>query len=191
MTDDAVRRIGLLADVHDHVWHLARALPWLDAHTDTLVVLGDLVSPFVLGLLGRGYGGPIHVVFGNNDGDRHRLTATAAGLAHVSIHGEVIRHAWGGRRVVGQHFPEIADAVDGRAADLVAFGHDHRARASRRDGAWFVNPGTLMGYDPAAAQDVPASWAVYDTQAHEVAFWRLEGDAGVPWRPAGEHEPTA
>jgi putative phosphoesterase len=188
---DDVRRLGLLADVHDHVWNLDLALPWLAEHTDALIVLGDLVSPFVLAAIGRGYGSGVHVVFGNNDGDRHRLTVTAGRFDHVSVHGEIVRRAWGGRRVVAQHFPEVAAAIDGREADLVAFGHDHRARASRREGAWLVNPGTLMGYDPAAEGDVPASWAVYDTREHAVAFWRLEAGRVLEWQaPIGRADAT-
>jgi putative phosphoesterase len=190
MSGDGERRLGLVADVHDHVWNLGRALPWLAAHTDALVVVGDLVSPFVLGLIGRGYDRRVEVVFGNNDGDRHRLVATAARFEQVTIHGEVLRLAWSGRRVVAQHYPEIAAVVDPREADLIAFGHDHRARAVRRDGAWSVNPGTLMGYDPAAGSDVSASWAVYDAHDHAVAFWRLESGAVAPWWP-DEADPPA
>ena len=180
---EAQLRVGLLADVHDHVHALGRALPWLREHTNVLLVLGDLVSPFVMKLLGSGFPKPIHVVFGNNDGDQHRLTATAATFEHVSVHGELFRQALGSRAVVAQHYPGIAEVVDPSVADLVAFGHDHRARSYRRGEAWFVNPGTLMGFDPMAGADVPASWAVYDTAGHELSFWRLAGEHVEAWEP--------
>jgi len=183
--DDAPLRIGLLADIHDHVHALKRALPWLREHTDVLLVLGDLVAPFVMKQLGSGYPKPIHVVFGNNDGDLYRLCATANDHPHVRIHGELFRNVLGNRTVIAQHYPGIADVVDPSAADLVAFGHDHRARRSRRAGAWLVNPGALMGYDPVVDTDVPASWAVYDGASHTVGFWRLEGDAVEGWDPDG------
>jgi len=177
-------RLGLLADVHDHVHALRRALPWLARHTDVLLVLGDLVAPFVLRRIGEGYPGTVHVVFGNNDGDRHLLGAVAAGFPHVRMHGELYRGTLGGRRVAAQHFPTIAELIDPTAADLIAYGHDHRARAERRGDALVVNPGTLMGYDPASDADVPASWAVYDAGQHRVAFWRLVGDEAEGWEPA-------
>ena len=177
-------RVGLLADVHDHVHHLRLALPWLARHTDVLLVLGDLVAPFVLRRIGEGYPATVHVVFGNNDGDRHLLGAVAAGFPQVRMHGELYRAVLGGRRVAAQHFPTIAELIDPTAADLIAYGHDHRARAERRADALVVNPGTLMGYDPAADADVPASWAVYDTAQHRVAFWRLAGDEVEGWEPA-------
>jgi len=179
-------RLGLLADVHDHVRALRRALPWLAQHTDVLLVLGDLVAPFVLRRIAEGYEQPVHVVFGNNDGDRHLLGAVAAGFPHVRMHGELFHATLGGRRVAAQHFPTIAELIDPTAADLIAFGHDHRARAFRRGDAWAVNPGTLMGYDPAADADVPVSWAVYDAGQHAVAFWRLGADGGIEgWEPGG------
>ena len=179
-------RVGLLADVHDHVRALRHALPWLAQHADVLLVLGDLVAPFVLRRIAEGYELPVHVVFGNNDGDRHLLGAVAAGFPHVRMHGELYRGVLGGRRVAAQHFPTIAELIDPTAADLIAFGHDHRARAERRGEAWAVNPGTLMGYDPAADADVPASWAVYDAGQHTVAFWRLAGDGAIEgWKPGG------
>jgi uncharacterized protein len=176
-------RIGLLSDVHDHVRALRPAVASLAATSDVLLVLGDLVAPFVLRRIAEGYERPVHVVFGNNDGDTHRLTATAAAFAHVRVHGELFHGTLGGRRVAAQHYPAIADLIDPGAADLVAYGHDHRASAEQRRDAWYVNPGTLMGYDPTADADVAASWAVYDGATHTVAFWRLEGGDAVPWEP--------
>jgi len=166
------RRIGLVADLHDHVPNLRAALPWWRDGSDVLLVLGDLVSPFVLALLARGYERPIHVVYGNNDGDRHRMAGVASGFEHVRLHGEFARLELGGRVVVAHHFPDVAAALDPRGVDLVAFGHDHRARAWLHDGCWRVNPGTLMGYDPLRDRDVSPSWAVYDAAAHAVTFWR-------------------
>ena len=183
--DDAPLRIGLLSDIHDHVPALQRALPWLQQHTDVLLVLGDLVAPFVMKQLGTHYTKRIHVVFGNNDGDLHRLCATAAGFPHVKLHGELFRNVLGNRAVIAQHYPSIADVIDPEAADLVAFGHDHRARRSKRGDAWFVNPGALMGYDPVVDAEVSASWAVYDGASHTVSFWRLERGEVAGWDPEG------
>lgn len=58
-------RLGILSDIHDHVWNLAAALPAL-ADCDILLCGGDLCSPFVIHQLGRGFPGPIHIVFGNS-----------------------------------------------------------------------------------------------------------------------------
>jgi uncharacterized protein len=180
---EAPLRIGLLSDVHDHVRALRPAIVSLTANSDVLIVLGDLVAPFVLRRIAEAYEGPVHMVFGNNDGDTGRLTATAAAFGHVRVHGELFHGTIGGRRVAAQHYPGIADLIDPGAADLVAYGHDHRAFAEQRRDAWYVNPGTLMGYDPTTDADVAASWAVYDGATHTVAFWRLEGGEAVGWEP--------
>jgi len=57
-------RIAVLSDIHDNVWKLAAALEAV-RDADALICCGDLCSPFIVHQLGRGFAGPIHVVFGN------------------------------------------------------------------------------------------------------------------------------
>ena len=54
-----------------------------------------------------------------------------------------------------QHFPELAGplAESGRF-DLVVFGHDHVPACDRTGETDVVNPGSLLGYQPAAARFV-------------------------------------
>ena len=63
-------KIAVISDIHDNIWNLQKALamPELQA-TEAMLCCGDLCSPFVIHLLGRAYSGPVHIVFGNNDGD--------------------------------------------------------------------------------------------------------------------------
>jgi len=89
-------RIGIIADSHDHIWNLRAALTCL-ATTDALICCGDLCSPFIIGLLAEGYtAGPLHIVFGNNDGDLFRITQNAAHNPHVALHGELFVREFGG-----------------------------------------------------------------------------------------------
>lgn len=158
-------KVAVLSDVHDNVWNLRAALESL-AEAEALVFCGDLCSPFVLGLLADGFPErPIHVVFGNNDGDLFRITRNAANHPHVSLHGELYAGELDGRRIAANHYPEIARGLAASGAyDVVFFGHDHRF-AIAEDGALTVNPGTLLGYDPVAGKDVPPTFAVYDTES--------------------------
>ena len=177
-------RLALLADVHDHVAYLDRALPALAGGSDALLVLGDLVAPFVLRRIARGYPRAVHVVLGNNDGDPRLLERVAAEHAHVTLHGAYFVGGLGGVRVAAQHYPQIADALDPRRFDLIAFGHDHRARVERRGEATWVNPGALMGFDPVADATVPASFAVYDHATRACTFHRVVGEATEAFVPA-------
>ena len=156
-------KIAVLSDVHDALPALRAALASL-RDVDAVLVAGDLCSPFVLPVLADDYqGGPIHVVFGNNDGDRFRMARVAAGYDRLQLHGE----AWIGRigelEVAMSHFPELAGAIDASRFDLIICGHDHRFRAERDRRAWRLNPGSLLGWDPAAAAELRPSFLVYDT----------------------------
>lgn len=169
-------RIGILSDIHDQVWNLRAALAALQ-DVDTLLVAGDLCSPFVVPILADGFSnGRIHVVFGNNDGDRYRMTRVAQGLEHVEFHGEAYRGRFGGRELVMNHFPALAREMDDRRAHLIVHGHDHRFHVSRtEEGGWRLDPGTLLGYAPLEKADVPATWLVYDSEADEARGFMLAG----------------
>jgi uncharacterized protein len=167
-------KIAVLSDVHDHVWNLRRALAALD-EAETLVFCGDLCSPFVIPLLADGFAGrPVHVVFGNNDGDLYRIADSAAKTTNVNLHGELFSGELGGLRVAANHYPAIAASLaDAGAFDLVCYGHDHRYAVTERSDALLVNPGTLLGYDPGARADVPATFLIVDTQTRAVAAHRI------------------
>jgi putative phosphoesterase len=173
-------KLAVVSDVHDHVWNLRAALASLD-DADALVFCGDFCSPFVLALLAEGFQGrPIHAVFGNIDGDLFRIAQNAARHEHVQLHGEVFKGELGGLRVAVNHFPDLAlELARSGRFDLVCFGHDHRYRIEQEAGL-AVNPGTLLGWDPAARADVPATFAVVDTGAREAVFFEVAGGGVQP-----------
>jgi hypothetical protein len=177
-------KIGILSDVHDALPHLHAALDGLQ-QADALLVAGDLCSPFVLPLLADGFRhGPIHVVFGNNDGDRFRMERLAADLDAVRLHGEAFVGTVGATTVAMAHFPEIGRHLDPRDAKLIVYGHDHRLRVERREGGWTLDPGSLLGYDPADRRFVPPSFLIYDEQDDRVDVIELRHEGGAePPRP--------
>jgi len=175
-------KIAVLSDVHDHVWNLRAALGALD-DAEALVFCGDLCSPFVIGLLAEGFPGrPIHVVFGNNDGDLYRISQSAARHEHVHLHGELFTGELGGRRVAANHYPELAAGLAaGGGFDLVCHGHDHRFAIGSAGNTVTVDPGTLLGYDPVAAADVSATFAVYDTEVGAATGFQLAAGGVAPF----------
>ncbi len=138
-------RIAILSDIHDHIWNLGAALEKA-ASCDALLCCGDLCSPFILHQLGRGFPGPIHIVFGNNDADLFRITAAARGYPHVSLHGHVFQGQLGGRRFAMNHYPDIAlpMAASGQF-DFVCYGHNHVHNVHSINATVAINPGTVMG----------------------------------------------
>jgi uncharacterized protein len=156
-------QIAILSDIHDHIAKLASALDQVRG-ADALICCGDLCSPFIARQLGEGFAGPIHIVFGNNDGDLFRIGAMASRFPQITLHGELARLELGGRRIAVNHYPEIASSIaDSRAFDLVCYGHNHLYAVERRGDALLVNPGEVMGELTGAA-----TCAVYDSAAHAV-----------------------
>jgi len=139
-------KIAVLSDTHDNLWTLERALPHL-READIVLHCGDVCAPFTLKRLAEGIEGkPLHLVWGNNDGDRRMLAKIAEQVGNVHLHGEFADFSIDGFRVAMSHYPEVARAV-ARAAehDLVCYGHDHTLHSSRIARTLLLNPGELHG----------------------------------------------
>jgi putative phosphoesterase len=159
-------RLAILSDIHDNVWKLAGALAAL-SRTDAMICCGDLCSPFIVHQLGRGFAGPIHIVFGNNDGDLFRIAANAAKYPQIKIHGEMLRGEFGGKRIAANHYDNIARAVAASGEfDVVCYGHNHVYDVSRAGRTIAINPGAIMGAAFGAdgsRKDVASTFVIYDT----------------------------
>ena len=164
-------RVAVLSDTHDHLDQLAKALaPVRESGAEAVVFCGDFCAPFTLAALAEGYAGPIHAVFGNNDGDRMMLLDVASQHPHVRLHGEVGRLELGGRQVAVVHYADLGhELAASNNYDAVFCGHTHvyeEARVGRRP-TLVVNPGEVMGRlgDP--------SWALADLTSLSVEKMRL------------------
>jgi hypothetical protein len=138
-------KLGLLSDSHDNIWALDDALQHLET-ADAVIHCGDLIAPFVLKRMAIALDVPIHIVWGNNDGDKKLLTEMAGQYKHVTIHGEIANLEISGRKIAVNHYPEIAHILASSGHyDMVCFGHDHTAHESRIGETLFLNPGEVMG----------------------------------------------
>lgn len=159
-------RIGVISDIHDNVWNLWRALERLQ-DTEAVICCGDLCSPFVVAQLADGLKGkPLHAVFGNNDGDLFRITGAAGRYGEkVQLHGEFAELRLAERLIAVSHYPAIAlPLADSGRYDVVCYGHDHTFDIGTRGGTTTINPGAIMGFDPTAGRDIPATLVVFDTE---------------------------
>ncbi len=138
--------LAILSDTHDNLQNLNRALPHMQ-EADAVLHCGDICSPFTLKRLAEGVAGkPVHVVWGNNDGDKRMLATIAAQAGNVTLHGEFADFAIAGFRIAMSHYPEVARAVAAaQQHDLVCYGHNHLAREERLGNTLLLNPGELTG----------------------------------------------
>lgn len=155
----------ICSDVHDRLSNLEEALKVADAAgCDSVLCCGDLCSPFVLDHFHEFWSKPLHVVFGNNDGDRFGMSKKAQLLnrkrsknGQIYLHGDYLL-APKGHNMAGipgkvtlamYHYPEPAFymAASGMLR-YVFFGHTHRTFLEDENGCLLANPGSLMGYIP-------------------------------------------
>lgn len=143
--------IAILSDSHDRLDHLEKVLASVRA-TDAKVLcfLGDFCAPFSLAALAEGFAHPIHVVFGNNDGDVFLLHQVAAKYPHVTLHHPLAELEIDGVRIALQHYPELGKRLaQSGDFDAVFSGHDHQRyqhqiETGGRNVLW-ANPGEIMG----------------------------------------------
>lgn len=173
-----IMKIAVLSDIHDNVWNLETALKGVQ-ETEAMIVCGDLCSPFIVGLLGKGYPGrPVYLLFGNNDADTFRITRSAAQFPNIQIQAEFLEIELGGRRIAAVHYDNMAGPLaDSGRYEAVFYGHNHRCDICHTGGALLANPGAVMGWSPSEPEgqrDIAATYLIYDTQSHQAAAYKIE-----------------
>ncbi len=141
-------KIAILSDIHDNKEKLQQALTLIrDAEAEVILCLGDLCSPFIVKELGSGFPGPIHVVFGNNDGDRFRIALQARNFSQIKLHGEFVELTLGEKLFSLNHFDNIGRALArAKNVDVVCFGHNHQFEVSDPETKpRIINPGEIYG----------------------------------------------
>jgi putative phosphoesterase len=138
--------VAVLSDSHDNIWKLDAAMPHIQRAAQ-VIHAGDICSPFTLRMLAEGAGPrPVHVVWGNNDGDKLLLARVAGGYPAVRLYGQFAEIDFDGVAAAVNHYPEIAHplALSGKYR-LVCYGHNHKAREERVGECLLLNPGELAG----------------------------------------------
>jgi len=163
-------KIGVISDSHDNVWRLDEAIPYLKT-ADLVLHCGDLISPFMVHRLAKGLGDlPIHVVWGNNDGDKLTVAKVAQGYPNFNLHGDFMELEIEGFRIAMNHYPEIARSLAQCGKyDLVCYGHDHTAHQEWIGEVLLLNPGEVMGMNGRS------TLAFFDTKTRRVEqkeIWR-------------------
>ena len=134
-------RIGLISDTHDRLPAIQAALrSFADRGVDTLIHAGDVVAPFAAKLLAR-FPGRVHVIYGNNDGERDGLKRVLPQIQDGPLLLDL-----DGRRVLVHHWVRQCHEEDIANADVIVTGHTHEARVERRDGKLLINPGECCGW---------------------------------------------
>ncbi|MBC8769048.1 YfcE family phosphodiesterase [Arenibacter sp. BSSL-BM3] len=169
-------KIAVISDIHDNIWNLQKALamPELQA-TEEMLLCGYLCSPFVIHLLGRAYSRPVHLVFGNNDGDVKAIIRNSKKYSNIHIHGEYFRTLVGGHALAMNHYPDKArEIAENGGFDIVCYGHNHIVVNDEMVGdTLLINPGAIMGYNGGKLMDIPATYLILDTALPKAEVYQI------------------
>lgn len=161
-------RIGVLADTHDNLPLIDRAVALLnEARVGFVLHAGDYVAPFALAALEK-LSCPWVGVFGNNDGEQKGLTRASQGR----IQPPPFELNLDGKKVVIVH--DLAgfdrDELLRGGTQLIVHGHTHQAGVERDGDALLVNPGEVGGWLHGRS-----SLALLDTESMEATIEVLDG----------------
>ena len=162
-------KVAIISDTHDHLENVERAIGEINTlDVGALFHCGDIVSPFVIDRLAK-FNGPVHVVFGNNEGDRYMIAGVAAKkFPNVKLYGEVGFVETDSGEVAFTHRPEFAHGLACTQKYVAVFnGHTHRMKIEKIGRTWLINPGELMGLLE------PPGWIVFDLATGENRHFTL------------------
>ena len=141
-------RIGVIADTHDRLEAIDLAVSLFNKEgVQHVFHAGDLVSPFSV-LHFQPLKAKLHIVWGNNDGDRLLLARKSMDI-NATVYGEFMKLTLKERRIAMTHGVDeaiISALVKCGEYDLVIRGHTHRPEIAEEGGTLVVNPGASSGY---------------------------------------------
>ena len=133
--------IGVLSDTHDRLPAIAAALAlFAERRVEAVIHAGDFVAPFAVRRLLQ-FSGPLHVIYGNNDGER-------AGLKELmpQVEDGPLLLELDGSTILVHHFIDWCTPSDIDRADIVVTGHTHAVVNRVERDTLFLNPGESCGW---------------------------------------------
>lgn len=138
-------KLGVMADSHDNLDALEYWVEFFDqAGAEVIVHAGDFVSPFTVPVLSK-FSGPVHGVFGNNDGDRETLKTKARGT-DVTFRDPPTTLDLGDCTLQVAHKPSVLPENSPSDVDLRVHGHTHERRWDPSGSVPVANPGESGGW---------------------------------------------
>lgn len=138
-------RIGIFADVHDHLDNLRHAVQRFNSEeVDLVLFAGDLVSTMAVPPL-RKLHAPLIACFGDNEGNKIGLRAGFGIVGKIS-EPPVQLTTHDGMRIVLTHMKRQLRGLD-VDYDVAVFGHTHKPRIEHDNaGRLLINPGETSGW---------------------------------------------
>ncbi len=137
-------KIGLMADSHDHIFNVVKALKVFKENNVELVMhAGDFVAPFTVKKIYAGI--KVIGVFGNNEGEKKGILDITRDLP-VEIHYEPYFFEINDIKFCLVHDLQKFSSNSEHKAKIVIFGHTHKQEKYIKDNILFINPGESCGW---------------------------------------------
>lgn len=139
-------KIGVIADTHDNVPMIAKAVNVFNAEDCRLIIhAGDYCSPFALAPLAKLKCKWLGV-YGNNDGDRKALAMKSDGM--------IVDHPYNydlsDKKVIITHeledVPDLQGKLERSEVHILIYGHTHKTDIRKVKNTLVVNPGECGGW---------------------------------------------
>ncbi len=133
--------IGIISDTHDNLPEIEKAVKLFNQKKVGFVLhAGDFVAPFTMDKLKK-LACEWLGVFGNNDGEKKGLRLKSEGR----IRNSPLRIKLSGRKITVVHDRNTLN-LEKEKADLIIFGHSHKAEVYKKYGKLVLNPGECSGW---------------------------------------------
>jgi len=134
-------RIGIFSDTHDNILKIQSAVRFFKKNkVDFVFHAGDFIAPFTIPKI-QALTCEWRGVFGNNDGEKYGLAKISGGRIQDSpLVTRLVK-----RRIIIVHDLNTLNPRL-KKADLIIFGHTHKAEIIKRDNQTLINPGECGGW---------------------------------------------
>jgi len=134
-------KIGIMADSHDNLPAIRRALERLSAEgAASLIHAGDFIAPFAVREILK-FDGPVFGCFGNNDGERRGIRKIFPDVREAPA-----MLSLGGCSILLVHDAAEATPDSLSRADVMICGHTHEPLVESADRCLRINPGETGGW---------------------------------------------
>ena len=134
-------RIGILADTHDNLPKIDRAVRFFNKRkVDFVMHAGDFIAPFAAARLGN-LSCDFCGIFGNNDGEKNGLSQISQGKIKTGP----LRITLDSRSIVLVHDINSINLAT-PDVELIVCGHTHKPEIRHLDSFLLVNPGECAGW---------------------------------------------
>ncbi len=141
-------KILIVSDSHDNYGKLQEAISvGNEAGCGVMLHAGDFVSPLGIDFL-KDFGGEVHMVFGNCEGEKVRMISKIAKYENITMHGDVMEKEFAGLKFYMNHYPDIVkNASLTNKYHICIHGHSHIYNEEKiSEKTTILNPGEIQGY---------------------------------------------